>query len=281
MFRQLLLIGTLALSLSSLRLLQSQELSTQAFANNFGDERLTQVEGNVRSDREESHVAGFNQSQISSNSDTLLHGQLLNGDALAGSETVSRGTGKGLSQTQNESFSREVEVRGDSNNELKAFLDKFAVEKDEERYIRSIEGVATDGFKTDAGSYQKIRNEGESTKRAAGAQGTAKYGTGVAGQLSAIRNGDDDNSIRNDTATSGEDIRVAVRENNQLDDENTSSAGAAFADSNGPNPASASSGSVALEGDGVINAKSSSEAKEDIAKARTYVTSNEPKDWVN
>lgn len=279
MFKQLLLLGTLAFTLTGYRLLQSQELDTQAFANNFGDQRLTQVEANVRSNREESHAAGFNQSTISSNSDTLLHGQMLNQDALAGTETVSKGTGEGLSQTQNETFSREVEVRGDSVDELRAFLDKFAAGKD--RYIRGINGVATDGFRTSAGSIQKIRNEGSSTKRAAGAQGTARYGTGVAGQISGIKNGEDELTVRDDAATSGENIRVAVRENNLLDEGETNVAGAAFADSEGPNPASASSGSVAIEGDGVISGRSRSEARDDIAKARTYTTVNEPEDWVN
>lgn len=281
MFKQLLLLGTLAFTLNAYRLLQSQELDTQAFANNFGDQRLTQVEANVRSNREESHAAGFNQSTISSNSDTLLHGQLLNQDALAGTETVSKGTGEGLSQTQNETFSREVEVRGDSVDELRAFLDKFAVGKNADKYIRGINGVATDGFRTSAGSIQKIRNEGSSTKRAAGANGTARYGTGVAGQISGIKNGEDELTVRDDAATSGENIRVAVRENNMLDEGETNVAGAAFADAEGPNPASASSGSVAIEGDGVISGRSRSEAKEDIAKARTYTTVNEPEDWVN
>ncbi|MEL6750444.1 MAG: hypothetical protein AAFO09_09215, partial [Pseudomonadota bacterium] len=84
---------------------QSQELDTQGFANNLGHQRLTQVEANVRSDTEESHSAGFNQSDISSNSNTLLHGQIdCCGDALAGTETTTGGRGQGLSQTQNETL---------------------------------------------------------------------------------------------------------------------------------------------------------------------------------
>ena len=273
MIKTLILCSTLALSLTCGRLLQSQELTTQAFANNFGDQKLTQVEGNIRSFREESHSAGFNQSTDSSNADTLIHGQIDNGDALAGTETIARGTGEGLSQTQNESFSREDELVGDAKKELNAFLDKFS--NGEDKYYRGINGSATDGYKTDAGAIRKIFNEApDSTRMSAGAQGTAEYGAGVAGQLSATRYAGKDNTIRDDASATGQNLRVAVRENLQLEDQKIKNAGASFSDAEGPNPASAASGSGALDGDGVLSGRSRAEAAEDRAKARAYVTSN-------
>ena len=47
----------------------------------------------------------------------------------------------GLSQTQNETFSREQPDPSEVMDELKNFLDSFG----EDKYIRSINGVATDG----------------------------------------------------------------------------------------------------------------------------------------
>lgn len=274
MLKRLLLLSTLSLSMSAWAIgrgsRQSQELSTQGFANNLGDQRLTQVEANVRSDTEESHSAGFNQSTIESNSNTLLHGQIQSGDALAGTETVAGGLGKGLSQTQNETFSRENAKVGSSIDELTAFLDKFGSEK----YIRSINGSASDGFQTKSGSFQKIRNEGDSSKKASGTDATAKYGSAVAGQLSAVRYAGNDNSVRNDAAATGENVRAAVRENLWLENGQIKNGGAAFSDSEGEQPASASSGSVALGGDGVISGNTRSVSKDDIAKARTYVATN-------
>ncbi|MEL6702612.1 MAG: hypothetical protein AAFO58_13180, partial [Pseudomonadota bacterium] len=82
---------------------------------------------------------------------------------------------------------------------------------------------------------------------------------------------------RNDVSATGENLRVATVENNWLEGNEIKGAGAGFSDSAGPNPASASSGSAALEGDGVINARSRSESRPDVAKARTYTTSNPPR----
>jgi len=275
MIRSLVLICLCALSLSAGRLLQSQELTSQAFANNFGDKFVTQVEGNVRADTEESHAAGYNMSNLTSNSDSLLHGQLNRGDALAGSETISRGTGLGLTQTQNETFSRENAQVSGVLDELNSFLDSFAGDKD--KYIRSINGVATDGANTTAGAIQKIFNEQGSTRRSGRTNGTAQYGAGVAGQLTAIKYGDKKYTNRNDVSATGENLRVATVENNWLEAGEIQGAGAGFSDSAGPNPASASSGSAALEGDGVISGRSRSEARPDVAKARTYTTSNPPR----
>lgn len=273
MFKTLILCSTLALSLTCGRLLQSQEATTQAFANNFGDQKLTQVEGNIRSFREESHSAGFNQSTDSSNSDTLIHGQIDNGDALAGTETISKGTGEGLSQTQNETFSREVEPASAALDEATAFLDKFS--DGEDKYHRGINGVATDGYKTDSGVIRKIFNEApDTTRMSAGAQGTAEYGAGVAGQLSATRYAGKDNTLRNDASTTGQNLRVAVRENLLLEDQKIKNADAAFSNSEGPNSAAAASGSGVLNGDGVLSGRSRSEAVDDKAKARSYITSN-------
>lgn len=274
MIRHLVLICLSALSLSAGRLLQSQELTSQAFANNFGDKFITQVEGNVRADTEESHAAGYNMSSLTSNSDSLLHGQLRDGDALAGSETVSEGTGVGLTQTQNETFSREKAQVSGVLDELNSFLDSFG----EEKYIRSINGVATDGANTTAGAVQKIFNEPGSTRRSGRTNGTAQWGAGVAGQLTAIDYAGKRYTNRNDVSATGQNLRVATVENNWLEGGELKGAGAGFSDSAGPNPASASSGSSALEGDGVINARSRSESKPDVAKARTYTTSNPPRD---
>lgn len=273
MIRHLVLLCALSLSLSAGRLLQSQELTSQAFANNFGDKFITQVEGNVRADTEESHAAGYNMSSLTSNSDSLLHGQLKQGDALAGSETISRGTGMGLTQTQNETFSREKAQVSGVLDELNSFLDSFG----EEKYIRSINGVATDGANTTAGAVQKIFNEPGSTRRSGRTNGTADWGAGVAGQLTAIQYGGKRYTNRNDVSATGQNLRVATVENNWLEAGEIKGAGAGFSDSAGPNPASASSGSAALEGDGVINARSRSESKPDVAKARTYTTSNPPR----
>lgn len=270
MFKNLVLLSTLALSLTCYRLLQSQELTTQGFANNLGLQKLTQVEANIRSDTEESHSAGFNQSTDSSNSDTVIHGQLLNGDALAGTETISRGSGMGLSQTQNETFSREQALVGNAKDELSAFLDKFG----DDKYHRSINGTAADGYQTTSGAIQKIFNEEDSTRKSSGAESTARYGAGVAGQLSATRYAGDDATLRNDTSATGENVRVAVRENLWLEDGKIKNAGAAFADSEGPNPTSASSGAGVLDGDGTLNGNTRAEAVEDRAKSRSYVTAN-------
>lgn len=277
MFKRLLLLSTLSLTMTAwavvpARRRQSQELDTQGFANNLGHQRLTQVEANVRSDTEESHSAGFNQSDISSNSNTLLHGQIdCCGDALAGTETTTGGRGQGLSQTQNETFSREVAKRSNSIEELNAFLDKFG----EDKKVRSINGSASDGYRTRSGSFQKIRNEGESTKKASGTDSSARYGSAIAGQLSAVRYAGKDNQLRNDAASTGEYARAAVRENLWLEDGMIRNGGAAFSDSEGAQPASASSGSVALDGDGVISGNTRSIAEDDIAKARTYVAAND------
>lgn len=272
MINNLVLICLCALSLSAGRLLQSQELTSQAFANNFGDNFVTQVEGNVRADTEESHAAGYNMSNLTSNSESLLHGQLNDGDALAGSETVSRGTGLGLTQSQNETFSRENAQVSGVLDELNSFLDSFAGDK--EKYVRSFNGVATDGANTTAGAIQKIYNEPNSTRRSGRTNGTAQYGAGVAGQMTAIKNGEKQYTNRNDVSATGENLRVATVENNWIEGNEIKGSGAGFSDSGGVNPASASSGSAALEGDGVISGRSSSEAKPDVAKARTYTTSN-------
>ena len=270
MIRHLVLICFLSLSLSCGRLLQSQELTTQSFANNLGDVHLTQVEGNIRSDTEESHSAGFSQGCCGANSDTLIHGQLDNGDALAGTETITRASGQGLSQTQNETFSREHALVGDSTKELTAFLDKFGSAK----YYRSIDGVATDGYKTTAGAIQKVFNDRSSTRKSSGANGTAKYGAGVAGQLAAVRYAGKDNTIRNDVSATGEDLRVAVRDNMLLENNQIKHAGAGFSDAHGDHPASAASGSGALDGDGVLSGRSRSVSNAQQTKARSYVTSN-------
>lgn len=274
MFKTLFLFSSLALSLSCGRLLQSQEITTQAFANNLGDQKLTQVEANVRSDTEESHSAGYTQGSVASKSHTLMHGQLSGGDALAGSETTTAGLGLGLSQTQNETFSREKENASEALGELKNFLDSFG----EDKYHRSINGVATDGASTNAGAIQKMFNEPGSTRKASRAQGTAKWGAGVAGQLSATRYNGKDNTIRDDVSATGQDLRVAVGENLWLENGEIKNAGAGFSDAGGPNPAAASSGSGVLDGDGVINGVSKAEAKENKAKARSYVTSNPDRD---
>ena len=275
MIKSLVLICLCALSLSAGRLLQSQELTSQAFANNFGDKFVTQVEGNVRADTEESHAAGYNMSSRTSNSDSLLHGQLERGDALAGSETIARGTGLGLSQTQNETFSRENAQVSGVLDELNSFLDSFA--GDQEKYVRAINGVATDGANTTAGAIQKIFNEPNSTRRSGRTNGTAQYGAGVAGQLTAAKNGDKKYTNRNDVSATGENLRVATVDNLWIEGSDLRGAGAGFSDSAGANPASASSGSAALEGDGVISARSRSESRPDVAKARTYATSNPPR----
>lgn len=275
MIRHLVLFCLCALSLSAGRLLQSQELTSQAFANNFGDKFVTQVEGNVRADTEESHAAGYNMSSGSSNSDSLTHGQLNQGDALAGSETISHGTGLGLTQTQNETFSREKAQVTGVLDELNTFLDSFA---DHQKYIRSINGVATDGANTTAGAVQKIFNERGSTRRSGRTDGTADYGAGVAGQLTAIQYAGKRYTNRNDVSATGEKLRVATVENNWLEGGDIKGTGAGFSDSGGSSPASASSGSAALEGNGVISGRSRSESKPDVAKARTYTTSNPPRD---
>jgi hypothetical protein len=274
MFKTLLVISALAVSLSGFRLLQTQEATTQAFANNLGDQKLTQVEANIRSDTEESHSAGYTQGTVASNSDTLLHGQLKGQDALAGTETVTSGEGTGLSQTQNETFSREEPNPTGVMNELKEFLDSFG----EDKYIRSINGVATDGANTKAGAIQKMFNEEDSTRKASGAEGTAKWGAGVAGQLSAARYNGKDTTVRDDVSATGEDIRVAVRENLWLEDGDIKNAGAGFSDAKGPNPAAASSASGALDGDGVLSGVSTAESREDKAKARSYIVGNPPRD---
>ena len=274
MFKTLFVLSSLAVCLTSFRLLQTQELTTQAFANNLGDQKLTQVEANVRSDTEESHSAGYTQGSISSNSDTIIHGQLDQGDALAGTETTTAGKGVGLSQTQNETFSREVAQATGAVDELKNFLDSFG----EDKYIRSINGVATDGANTNAGAIQKMFNEHDSTRKASGAQGTADYGAGVAGQLSATRYNGKDATVRDDVSATGENLRVAVRENLWLEDGDIKNAGAGFADSAGPNNAAASSASTVLDGDGVINGVSNAESTEDKAKARSYAVTNPPRD---
>lgn len=275
MIRNLVLICIYTLSLSAGRLLQSQELTSQAFANNFGDQFVTQVEGNVRADTEESHAAGYNMANLNSYSDSVLHGQLNSGDALAGSETVSRGDGIGLSQTQNETFSREnAQVTG-VLDELNDFLDSFA--DGEDKYVRSINGVATDGANTTAGAIQKIYNEPGSTRRSGRTNGTADYGAAVAGQLTAAQNGGKDGNRytnRNDVSATGEDLNVSTVENNWLEGDDIKAAGAGFSDSGGYSPASASSGSGALEGDGVISARSKSESSPGVTKARTFTTSN-------
>ena len=274
MYRTLLIFSTLYLSLSCGRLLQSQEVTTQAFANNLGDQKLTQVEANVRSDTEESHAAGFTQGTVASKSKTLMHGQLSDGDALAGSETVTEGKGTGLSQTQNETFSREKAVASGALGELNDFLDKFG----EDKYHRSINGVATDGATTNAGAIQKMFNEPGSTRKASRAQGTAKWGAGVAGQLSATRYNGKDATIRDDVSATGQDLRVAVAENLWLEDGEIKNAGAGFSDAGGPNPASAASGAGVLDGDGVISGVSNALAEENKAKARAYVTTNPDRD---
>lgn len=275
MIKSLVLICLCALSLSAGRLLQSQELTSQAFANNFGDKFVTQVEGNVRADTEESHAAGYNMSSGSSNSDSLLHGQLQRGDALAGSETIARGTGLGLSQTQNETFSRENAQVSGVLDELNSFLDSFAGNQD--KYIRSINGVATDGANTTAGAIQKIFNEPNSTRRSGRTNGTAEYGAGVAGQLTAAKNGEKRYTNRNDVSATGENLRVATVDNLWIEGSDLRGAGAGFSDSAGLTPASASSGSAALEGDGVISGRSRSESSPGVTKARTYTTSNPPR----
>lgn len=274
MFKTLFVLSCLSVCLPAYRLLQTQELSTQAFANNLGDQKLTQVEANVRSDTEESHSAGYTQGSVSSNSDTLMHGQIDQGDALAGSETTTAGRGIGLSQTQNETFSREVPKASDAVDELKAFLDSFG----DDKYIRSINGVATDGATTKAGTIQKMFNEKDSTRKASGAEGTAEYGAGVAGQLSATRYNGKDATVRDDVSATGEKLRVAVRENLWLEDGDIKNAGAGFADSGGPNNAAASSASTVLDGDGVISGVSNAESTEDKAKARSYAVTNPPRD---
>jgi hypothetical protein len=274
MLRTLLVLSTLTISLNCFRLLQTQELTTQAFANNFENEKLTQVEANIRSDTEESHAAGYTMGSEASNSKTLIHGQLKDGDALAGTETTTSGKGTGLSQTQNETFSREVPNASGVMDELKNFLDSFG----EDKYIRSINGVATDGANTKAGAIQKMFNEEDSTRKASGADGTADYGAGVAGQLSATRYNGKDATVRDDVSATGENLRVAVRENLWLEDGDIKNAGAGFADSGGPNNAAASSGSGALDGDGVLSGVSTADAEGDKAKARSYVVANPPRD---
>jgi len=274
MHKTLLILSTLALSLSCGRLLQSQEVTTQAFANNLGDQKLTQVEANVRSDTEESHAAGYSSGTVASRSDSLMHGQLSDGDALAGTETTTGGLGESLSQTQNETFSREEAVASDALGELKDFLDNFG----EDKYHRSINGVATDGATTNAGTIQKMFNEPGSTRKASRAEGTAKWGAGVAGQLSATRYNGKDATIRDDVSATGQDLRVAVGENLWLEDGEIRNAGAAFSDAGGPDPAAAASGSGVLDGDGVINGVSNALAEEDKAKARAYVVANPDRD---
>jgi hypothetical protein len=273
MHKIILTLSLMVASLSCARLLQSQEVSTQAFANNLGDNKLTQVEANVRSDTEESHAAGYTQGTDSSRSKTIMHGQISGGDALAGTETVTRGKGIGLSQTQNETFSREKAVASGAMDELKNFLDKFG----DDKYHRSINGVATDGANTDSGAIQKIFNEPGSTRKASRAIGTAKWGAGVAGQLSATRYNGKDATVRDDVSATGQDLRVAVAENLWLENGEIKNAGAGFSDAGGPNPASAASGAGVLDGEGVINGVSTAEAEEDKAKARAYVVANPPR----
>ena len=275
MFKTLFLLSTLSLALNCGRLLQSQEITTQAFANNLGDKKLTQVEANVRADTEESHAAGYTQGSDASRSDTVIHGQLSDGDALAGTETTTSAKGLGLSQTQNETFSREEAQPSEMLGELNEFLDSFA--GDQDKYIRSINGVATDGANTDAGAIQKIFNEEDSTRKSSMADGTAQYGAGVAGQLSATRYNGKESTVRDDVSATGEDLRVAVKENLWLEDGDIKNAGAGFANSGGVNPAAASSGSGALDGDGVISGVSNALAEENLAKARSYVVSNPPR----
>ena len=270
MIKTIFLCFNLFLSLSSYRLLQSQELSTQGFANNLGENKLTQVEANIRSDTEESHSAGFNQASDSSNSDTVIHGQVNDGDVLAGTETISRGAGNGLSQTQNETFSREKALVGNAANEMAAFLEKFG----SEAYHRAINGTAADGFLTNSDAIHKMFNEENSTRKSSGAESNAKYGAGVAGQLSATRYNGKDASLRNDTSATGEDVNVAVRENLWLEDGELTNAGAAFGDSLGSNPTSASSSAAVLDGDGILSGNTRAEASDDRAKSRSYATSN-------
>ena len=274
MLRTLLMLSTLSIALNGFRLLQTQELTTQAFANNFENEKLSQVEANIRSDTEESHSAGYTQGSEASNSKTVIHGQLNDGDALAGSETTTSGKGTGISQTQNETFSREKPNPSEVMDELKDFLDSFG----EDKYIRSINGVATDGANTSAGAIQKMFNEEDSTRKASGADGKAEYGAGVAGQLSATRYNGKDATVRDDVSATGENLRVAVRENLWLEDGDIKNAGAGFSDSEGPNNAAASSGSGALDGDGVLSGVSTADAEGEKAKARSYVVANPPRD---
>lgn len=275
MNRHLLLLSLMAFSLSCGRLLQSQELTGQAFANNLGNKTyVTQVETNLRSDTEHSNAAGYNSSDGSSNSDSLAHGQISQGNAMAGTETIARGSGKGLSQTQNETFSREKALLGKSKDELTGFLANFA---DGPKFIRSYNGVATDGYETKAGVYQKIRNEGESTKKVSGADGSATWGSGVGGQQSANRYAGKEQSVRNDVSVTGENLNVNVKENLQMEDGEIKQAGAGFAKAQGENSAAASSSDGALDGEGVINGVNTAEAKENTATARSYVTSNPPR----
>lgn len=274
MNRHLLLLSLMAFSLSCGRLLQSQELSGQAFANNLGNKTfVTQVEANLRSDTEHSNAAGYNSSTGSSNSDSLAHGQIAGENALAGTETVAKGTGKGLSQTQNETYSREKALLGKSKDELTAFLAKF----NHKKVIRSYNGVATDGYDTTAGAYQKIRNEGDSTKKVSGADGTARYGSGVAGQQSANRYAGQEQSARNDASITGENLNVNVKENLHMENGDLKIAAAAFADAEGENAAAASSSAGALDGNGVISGVNTAEAHENVANAKSYVTSNPPR----
>ena len=274
MLRTLFVLSSLTLCLSGYRLLRSQEITTQAFANNLGDQKLTQVEANVRADTEESHSAGYTQGSDASESNTVIHGQLDKGDALAGTETTTEGKGNATSQTQNETFSREDPDPSEALEELNNFLDSFG----DEKYIRSINGVATDGATTNAGAIQKIFNEEDSTRKASGADGNAKFGAGVAGQISATRYNGKDATIRDDVSATGQDLRVAVRENLWLEDGDIKNAGAGFSDSAGPNNAAASSGSGVLDADGVISGVSDAKAEEDKAKARTYVVMNPTND---
>lgn len=275
MFKTLLIFSSLALALNCGRLLQTQELTTQAFANNLGDKKLTQVESNVRADTEESRAAGYTQGSLASNSKTVIHGQLSNGDALAGTETTTSAQGLGLSQTQNETFSREQAAPSQVMDELDSFLGSFAADQD--KYIRSINGVATDGADTGAGAIQKIFNEGDSTRKASSADGIAKFGAGVAGQLSAAKYNGKKSTVRDDVSATGENLRVAVAENLWMKDGEIKNTGAGFSDAGGANPAVASSGSGALDGDGVISGVSNAVAEENKAKARSYVVANPPR----
>ena len=272
MLKTLCLLSTLSLALNCGRLLQTQDLTTQAFANNLGDKKLTQVEANIRADTEESHAAGYTQGSDASQSDTVIHGQLSNGDALAGTETTTGARGIGLSQTQNETFSREVAATSEANDELDDFLDSFA--GDQDKYIRSINGVATDGANTDAGAIQKIFNEEDSTRKSSMADGNAQYGAGVAGQLSATKYNGKKGTVRDDVSATGEDLRVAVKENLWLEDGDLKNAGLGVSKAGGPNPAAASSGSGALDGNGVLSGVSNALAEEDLAKARSFVVAN-------
>lgn len=273
MFKTLFFLSSLAITMNCGRLLQTQQMDTQAFANNFGDQMVTQVESNVRADTEESYAAGYSQGTNGSYSDTVLHAQLLDGDALAGTETVTNTRGIGLSQTQNETFSREVAAPSDVMDELDSFLDSFGKDK----YVRSINGVATDGAETAAGAIQKIFNEKDSTRKASSADGIAKYGAGVAGQISAARYNGQDSTVRDNVSATGEDLRVAVAENLWMEDGDLKNAGAGFSDAGGANPAVASSGAGALEGNGILSGVSTSEAFEDKAKARSFVVANPPR----